>query len=240
MTTTYLLPLPKLRFCDAAGNPLVGGKLFTYLAGTTTKQDTYTDSTGGTPNANPVILDSRGEASVWGAAGVEYKLVLSLSTDSDPPSAPIWTQDNVSSIAQVSAAMEAVVSASTLALARVALGLTDPYVSSDTAITLGGLSTFAHSFGAIPYLMQVHLVNVTGEYGYVTNNVYPLAAAAVDPNIGGFVSEPTRWENCAIYADTSNVYVKFNPTGVRIARLTTNTMGYLTVANWKFRAIAWR
>jgi hypothetical protein len=52
-----LSPSPKMQFFTAAGVPLVGGKLFTYASGTTTVPlATYTDSTGNTANANPVIL----------------------------------------------------------------------------------------------------------------------------------------------------------------------------------------
>jgi hypothetical protein len=60
-----LTPSPKVQFFDANGEPLVGGKLYTYAAGTSSPLATYTDSTGNTANANPVILDSRGEANVW-------------------------------------------------------------------------------------------------------------------------------------------------------------------------------
>lgn len=93
--TVNLAPLAKLRFVDNNGVPLAGGKVFTYTAGTTTKQATYTDSTGATPNANPVILDSRGEASIWLDQTLAYKIVLSPSTDTDPPTAAIWTQDGI-------------------------------------------------------------------------------------------------------------------------------------------------
>lgn len=93
--TVNLAPLPKQRFTDSNGNPLTGGKVFTYAAGTTTKQNSYTDSTGSTPNPNPVILDSRGEAAIWLDQTLAYKVVLSPSTDTDPPTAPIWTIDNI-------------------------------------------------------------------------------------------------------------------------------------------------
>jgi hypothetical protein len=43
------------------GIPANGAKVFTYAAGSSTKQNTYTDSGGGTANPNPIILDSRGE-----------------------------------------------------------------------------------------------------------------------------------------------------------------------------------
>src|ERR1700733_6939381 len=93
--TVNLAPSVKLRFVDNNGDALVGGKLFTYAAGTTTKQPSYTDSTGTTANPNPVILDSRGEANVWLAQSLAYKFVLSPSFDTDPPTVPLWTVDNV-------------------------------------------------------------------------------------------------------------------------------------------------
>lgn len=83
-------PTPKTQFIDAAGAPLAGGKLYTYVAGTTTPQATYTDNTGATPNSNPVILDSRGEANVW-LGEATYKFKLTNSEDVE-----IWTVDNIS------------------------------------------------------------------------------------------------------------------------------------------------
>lgn len=73
-------PVPFLQFVDANGAPLAGGKLYTYEAGTTTPLATYTTYAGTVSNANPVILDSAGRASVWLAAGM-YKFVLKDSTD---------------------------------------------------------------------------------------------------------------------------------------------------------------
>ena len=82
-------PTPKLQFFAANGTPLVGGKLYSYAAGTTTPLATYTDESGGTANPNPVILDSRGEASVWFGSAA-YKLRLTTATDVD-----VWTVDNL-------------------------------------------------------------------------------------------------------------------------------------------------
>lgn len=87
--TTNIAPQPKLQFFDANGVPLSGGKLYTYAAGTTTPLASYTNYGGGTANANPVILDSRGEASVWLGSGM-YKMVLKTSTDTE-----VWTVDNL-------------------------------------------------------------------------------------------------------------------------------------------------
>lgn len=93
--TTQLAPPPVFKAFDNNGIPLVAGKLFTYIAGTTTKQASYTDSTGGTPNTNPVIMNYRGEANVWLDPTKVYKLVLAPSTDTDPPTNPIWTVDQI-------------------------------------------------------------------------------------------------------------------------------------------------
>jgi hypothetical protein len=87
---TILAPLPKFQFFDANGDPLVGGKLWTYAAGTTTPLATYTNSGGGTANTNPVILDSRGEASVWMSSSAAYKFKLTTATNVD-----VWTVDNI-------------------------------------------------------------------------------------------------------------------------------------------------
>ena len=87
---TALTPTAKMQFFKANGEPLVGGKLYTYTAGTTTPQATYTDSAGGTANTNPVILDSRGEANIW-LGGATYKFKLADANDVE-----IWTVDNIS------------------------------------------------------------------------------------------------------------------------------------------------
>lgn len=76
MTTTVLSPLLVQRFVDNSGAPLVGGKLFTYVAGSTTPQATYTDSTGNTSNVNPIVLNARGECNCWVPPNVAYKFVL--------------------------------------------------------------------------------------------------------------------------------------------------------------------
>ena len=84
-----LFPTPVMQFFTANGVPLVGGKLYTYAAGTVTPLATYTDYNAGTANTNPVILNSRGEASVW-LGNSFYYLVLTDSAD-----VQIWTADNV-------------------------------------------------------------------------------------------------------------------------------------------------
>lgn len=79
MPSVFLLPPIQFREFDANGNPLAGGKVYTYEAGTTTPKTSYTDSTGTTPNTNPVILDSSGAADIW-ISGT-YKIRVTDASD---------------------------------------------------------------------------------------------------------------------------------------------------------------
>ena len=49
------------------GIPANGAKLFTYAAGSSTKQATFTDAAGLTAQSNPILLNSRGEPAqpIW-------------------------------------------------------------------------------------------------------------------------------------------------------------------------------
>lgn len=76
------------QFFDNNGDPLAGGKVYFYEAGTTTPKDTYTTQAGDVANTNPVILDSAGRASIWGTGS--YKEVIKTSAD-----VTISTRDNV-------------------------------------------------------------------------------------------------------------------------------------------------
>ena len=80
---------------DNNGIPLAGGKLESYLAGTTTPAVTYTTSAGSSANINPIILDSAGRVSeeIWLTSGVVYKFILR-----DTNNVLIWTKDNISGI----------------------------------------------------------------------------------------------------------------------------------------------
>lgn len=78
-------PAPRFRFFTSGDTgvpvrPLVGGKVYTYEAGTTTPKITYKDAAGTIPNTNPVILNSRGEADIWLGTGA-YKIEVRDSTD---------------------------------------------------------------------------------------------------------------------------------------------------------------
>lgn len=93
-----LTPSPWMHFEDNNGVPLSGGKVYTYLSGTTTPAFTKTDYTGLVNNTNPVILNSRGEAAIWLDESTVYRFVLTTSTD-----VTISTSDGISSVVYPSA-----------------------------------------------------------------------------------------------------------------------------------------
>jgi hypothetical protein len=83
------------QFFTDNGVPLVGGLLYTYLAGTTTPAVTYTSSTGVTPNSNPIVLNAAGRPpyEIWLDSLNSYKLVLKTSTNTQ-----IWVMDNITGL----------------------------------------------------------------------------------------------------------------------------------------------
>lgn len=89
------------RAFDSNGAPLSGGLLYSYEAGTTTPLPTYTDNTGATPNANPVVLDATGTANVWMQPGVLYKFVLTDALGNQQ-----WSVDNFPSAAEAVASTD--------------------------------------------------------------------------------------------------------------------------------------
>jgi hypothetical protein len=85
-----LTPTPKQQIYGSDGNPLVGGKIYTYAAGTTTPLATYTDAGAGTANTNPIILNSLGQANIWLASASSYKFSVYTSAD-----VLLYTVDNI-------------------------------------------------------------------------------------------------------------------------------------------------
>ena len=87
------------QFFTNTGAVLTGGKLYTYLAGTTTPATSYTTSAGTTARTNPVVLDSAGRVpsggEIW-ILPVSYKFILRDSND-----VLIATYDNIFGIGAI-------------------------------------------------------------------------------------------------------------------------------------------
>ena len=140
MATTSLSPTPKLQFFDANGDPLVGGKLYTYAAGTTTPLASYTDSTGLIANTNPIVLDSRGEANVW-LSGAIYKFALYTSVG-----VLIWTVDNINGSTFASNATgDGTTTAFSVVNGFTAIYINGVYQNRNTYVVTSGTVTFSEA-----------------------------------------------------------------------------------------------
>src|SRR5215475_13691587 len=118
-----ILPVPEFQFVDADGHPYAGGSLATFVPGTTTGKATWADPDQAVTNTNPITLDSAGRCIMYGDG--DYRLILYDAAGNlifDQPSSTI-----------VSAAMEPVVAAPTLADARRLLGVDDAIAAEASA-----------------------------------------------------------------------------------------------------------
>jgi hypothetical protein len=101
-----ILPNGKQQFSDINGKPLVGGLVYMYVPSTLIFKDTWQDSGQLVLNTNPIILDSRGEALIYGDGN--YRQILKDSLGNliwdEPVSAPIpvtsglWTPSFIASV----------------------------------------------------------------------------------------------------------------------------------------------
>lgn len=154
-----IAPSMRQQFEDANGNPYVGGKLFTYAAGSSTKQATYTDSTGLSANTNPIILDSAGRTpyGVWLTSGLNYKFVLALSSDTDPPSSSIFTEDMVSGVNDTAITTSQ----------WIAAGVTSTYISATQFTLIGDKTADFHVGRRLKFTVTAGTV-----YGLITASAY--------------------------------------------------------------------
>lgn len=90
-----------VQFFDDDGNPLSGGKLYTYVAGTLTPKPTYTTAEGDIPHTNPVELDAAGRAILFLIGS--YKFVLH---DADDNPIDNGTTDNVTAFNAITSTNE--------------------------------------------------------------------------------------------------------------------------------------
>jgi hypothetical protein len=84
------------QFFDNNGVILSGGKIYTYAAGTTIPQATYTNASGAPPHTNPIVLESAGRVpggEIWLTDGLVYKFVIETSTGG-----LLGTYDNITGV----------------------------------------------------------------------------------------------------------------------------------------------
>lgn len=163
-----------------------GAQLFTYAAGTTTPQATFTNQGGGSANTNPVICDSSGKANVWLSA-LSYRMILK-----DFLGVTIWDEDNITGD-----------SAASTALASDLANATDATKGAGLVGVGQALSYAAGTVGAL--LRNVGAPRAMASFGVLHNDgttddsaVFQAAAAS------GALAIDARGLNCKI-AGTINI-----------------------------------
>ncbi|HTD89233.1 MAG TPA: hypothetical protein VK663_01105 [Burkholderiales bacterium] len=242
---------PKPQFVLASGLPAVGNKLFFYVAGSVnTKQNTYTDSTGLVANTNPLVLNALGEPSteIWFTTGQSYKMVYAPSTDTDPPTSPIWTIDNLTGINDTTTTIDQWVSFTGA-----------PTFVSATSFTLAGDQTSTFHIGR-----RVKTTNSGGTiYSTISNAVFgavttvtvvndsgtlDLGLSAVsygllsyqNPSIPQIISAGNGvtvvWANGRATISSSAIQPIYAITATRASNAETITVTPATAANLQFRS----
>ena len=150
----FLSPVCNDQMFDVNGDPLNGGQVETYIAGSSTPAATYTSSAGTFQQANPILLNSLGKTSspIWLAAGVAYKFVVK-----DSSGVTLWTIDNVRGINDASVSVSEWVDS----------GFAPTYISS-TSFSVPGDQTSTLHIGR-----RIRTTNTAGTvYSGISNSVF--------------------------------------------------------------------
>jgi hypothetical protein len=167
--TTALLPWQPTQFTDNTGRILAGGKVCTYVAGTSTGLATYTDSTGTVSNSvppNAIVLDSTGRANIWLSQDRAYKINLyTAGTDSTCSTGTL-----IRSVDQITAGMAARYTATSIP--TTGTWQTGDYVANSTPSSAAGSASavlgWVCTSGGTPgtWVPVAPIVN-----GHIQNNV---------------------------------------------------------------------
>lgn len=205
------VPWINVQFTNTAGMPLAGGFVYTctaFGACPGSPQATYTDSSGGTVNPNPIPLDGGGRASIWLNEGIGYTFVVTTSTGAVIPEA--GGKNIYGALTQAPAS-----------LTPCAAGGSPPGSSN---IQFYGGST---SLGCSPYLTFNQTTQVLGVTG-MSDQTAIVAYQGYFQSYQGFLSTGAGggiWN--AFNSPTDGAYLR----GYSVAQTTANTSGgYIDIA----------
>ena len=232
-------------FLDANGNPLSGGKLYTYTAGSSTPENTYTTQAGSVANANPVILNSNGYPAsggsvveIWLTAGVEYKFTLKTSAD-----VTVWERDDISGINDTSVTIDQWVAGpaptfvSTTSFTLVGDQTTDFHAGRRVKTTNSGGTIYStiksSTFGAVTTVVVVNdsgvldsglsavshgLLSSTNPSTPLLTDAYPVVSGSSDK------TKKVRLEVDGLTTDTTRVLTVQDSDDTLVGRATTDTL----------------
>lgn len=208
-----LSPIGNEQQVDSNGAPLSGGLIYTYLAGSTTPAPTYTDNTGGTPQANPIVLNTLGRPAspIWLTDGVSYKFILTSSAGAQQ-----WTIENITGV-----------SSSTPTQDEWVLQSTVPTYISATQFSVPGDQTATFTVGR-----RVRAVCTWGvRYGYISVSAFTtLTTVTLVIDSGSLDSGLSAVSVGLLSSDNSSVpWVKTSASGLTV-RGTLTVTGATTLA----------
>ena len=200
---------------DSNGDPLAGGFIHTYEAGTTTNKATYQDDGGITNHENPIELDASGymPADAWGTTGA-YKIKRTNSLGGDAK-----TYDDIVGINDT---------AETAASEWIASGLTPTYASATTFTFAGDQTTIFHSG------RRLKLTDNSGTiYATVSSSSYadPTTTVTVIVDSSGSITSPLTAVQYGLVAATNSSQPK---SPIRLASTTTGAtaVNFTAIPSW--------
>jgi hypothetical protein len=207
-------PAPKAQFFTAAGQPLVGGKVYTYAAGTTTPLATYTSSSESSANTNPIILDGRGECNIWFSPALAYKIKLTDSNDVE-----IYVVDNITSAGYVSGGSiinssivngtisGAVISGATISGATISGGSVNGTPIGATTPATAAFTSFSGSWSSLPAGTRMLFVQTAAPTGWIKSTADDNKALRIvsgTAGTGGSVAFTTAFSSQSISGTVGN------------------------------------
>lgn len=179
MATGSRTPWVRQQFFDDNGDPLSGGLIDTYIAGSTTAVDTYTDITLTTTHTNPIVLNSRGETTIFLDPAVAYKFVLRNPL---PDGSEIWTEDNITALGggslltDLGVVRSKVVGSATLPV-PLATNVVIPYNTADYEVNLTGFDGATNKW--VCPLDGVYDLNAAVDFTIQSNAALPSATCEI-------------------------------------------------------------
>ena len=194
MATGSRTPWVRQQFFDDNGNPLSGGLIDTYIAGSTTPINTYTDITLTTIHTNPIVLNTRGETTIFLDPTVAYKFVLRNPL---PDGSEIWTQDNITALGgnslltDLGVIRSKVVGSATLPV-PLATNVVIPYDTADYEVNLTGFDGAANKW--VCPLDGVYDLNAAVDFTIQSSLAAPSASCEIFFLVNGVTSKnPKKW-----------------------------------------------
>ena len=220
------------QFFTDDGAVLSGGMIYTYAAGTTTPQNTYTAFDGLTANSNPIVLDSGGRLpeDMWLSEGVKYRFVLT-----DSSNVQIGEYDDIAGVNDISTETIAWSTITGTPTTVSGYGITNALTTTAAAATYAPIAS--PTFTGTPLIPDNDTVSVNYAVGYreappvskTANYQLVLADRGKSILMNGTSLTLTIPANSAVAVPVGTVIivVNLNSTALSIA-ITTDT---LTLAN---------